>query len=373
MSSRKRPGKGEKETAVAGGGGDDGNAVETSPVQPSRGKFGVCQALSVFLIFVILCIAGLVTFLHFVPMHIHSCEIYVPHKIEAVTHLFNSIFWYGQRETFGAFWTELTAAIYSEGLNYQAPIMRMGQFTQGKHLLMVGGTKTPTALNRAAQLGVKLTIIDDDSVHAWVHKLVGPRIAFLPIKNFGKLSVTSPELLLEAMKQYVANGGVLPDETKPVPPPIQFDGIFTLVEDHGPLTSFLGEGLGLKVSPYKAAVTARSKLAVRQAMAMAGLSVPRFAPLANEDDVDAAGKKVGFPAFLKPVYGVQATFAAKVSDEEELIDTLRDFQTRIDTDHHPIYYYGKDMILESLMKGSEVQLELMLNDGKVNGCICMCI
>jgi len=81
--------------------------------------------------------------------------------------------------------------------------------------------------------------------------------------------------------------------------------------------------------------------------------------------VAAAAAAVGFPAFLKPVFGVQATFAAKVSDEDELIDTLRDFQARIDTEHHPIYHYGRQMILESLMKGSEVQLELLLLEGEV--------
>jgi hypothetical protein len=164
---------------------------------------------------------------------------------------------------------------------------------------------------------------------------------------------------------YLHIGGVVDAKEEDKLPPIKFDGVFTLVEDHGPLTSFLGEGLNLKTSPYAAAKTARSKLAVRKAMKAAGLPVPRFAPISSEDDVASAAKIVGFPAFLKPVYGVQATFSAKVADEEELVETLRDFQARIDTEHHPIYHYGRDMLVESLMKGSELQLELILNEGEV--------
>ena len=320
-----------------------------------------------FLIFVILCVCGLVAMAMLVPMRIHSCEVYVPHKIQAMTNAFNSLAFYGERETYMQLYNELSAAIYSEGLNYQPPVVRLG-WMQGKHLLMVGGTRTPVALQRAAQLGVKLTIIDDASAHGFVRNREGPLLTFFPAPNFGKFSLTHPEEILSALRQYLANGGKVHFHGQPADPnptPIAFDGVFTLVEDHGPITAYIAEGLGLKGSPYKAAQTARSKLAVRQAMQAAGLRVPRFAAIKSDKDVAAAGKKVGFPAFVKPVFGVQATFAAKVADEDELLDTVRDFQARFDTEHHPIYHYGTEMILESLIKGSEVQLELLLSEGRV--------
>lgn len=310
--------------AVAESEGD--GTVEPEAAARGGARFGFWQSLSVFLLFVILSTAGLTVYLNIVPMHIHSCAIYVPFKIRAMTHAFNSLYYYGQRETFSALYTELTAAIYSDGLNYQAPIVRINHVTAGKHLLMVGGTRTPVALSRAQQLGVKLTVIDDASAYRWVHGKTSDKLVFLPVKDLNKVSVTSPEAVLQAIKKVMADGGVPGTKEEEKKPPITFDGIFTLVEDHGPLTSYLGEGLGLKVSSYKAASTARSKIAVREAMKAAGLKVPRFAAVNSEDDVAAAAKAVGFPAFLKPVYGVQATFAAKVSDEDELIDTLRDFQ-----------------------------------------------
>jgi hypothetical protein len=330
MSARQRPGRGTPvsapETEKATGASNDG---DSAAAQGGR-RFGAMQSLSVFLLFVILSTAGLTIYLNLVPMHIHSCAIYVPFKIKTMTHAFNSLFYYGERETFTQLYNEVTAAIYADGMNYQPPIVRLRHVTAGKHLLMVGGTRTPAALTRAQQLGVKLTIIDDASAYRWVHGKTGDKLVFLPVNNFNKISVTSPDAVLQALKQVMAQGGVPTDkDEEKKKPPITYDGIFTLVEDHGPLTSYLGEGLGLNVSSYQAASTARSKLAVREAMQAAGLKVPRFAGVSSEDDVAAAAAVVGFPAFLKPVFGVQATFAAKVSDEDELLDTLRDFQAWI--------------------------------------------
>jgi hypothetical protein len=49
----------------------------------------------------------------------------------------------------------------------------------------------------------------------------------------------------------------------------------------------------------------------------------------------------------------------------ELESTYKRFQEQIDEVHHPIYHYGKEMILEQLLGGPEVQLEIMLKDGQV--------
>lgn len=49
----------------------------------------------------------------------------------------------------------------------------------------------------------------------------------------------------------------------------------------------------------------------------------------------------------------------------ELERTFERFQVEIDADHHPIYHHGKQMLLEQILGGPEVQLEMMLKDGKV--------
>src|SRR6266545_2332302 len=55
--------------------------------------------------------------------------------------------------------------------------------------------------------------------------------------------------------------------------------------------------LGLPSNPPDAAGRARNKLALREALAAAGVAQPRFAELPPGGDVAA----VGFPAVLKPV------------------------------------------------------------------------
>jgi hypothetical protein len=57
---------------------------------------------------------------------------------------------------------------------------------------------------------------------------------FIPVDNFGRVSITEMDLVLQIVK-----------DTK-----IQFDGVFTLVEDEGPLVSHLATALGLTSTTY---------------------------------------------------------------------------------------------------------------------------
>ena len=126
MSPRQRKGAGAGEGAAAPGGVDGGQGGGEGAT-PAGFKFGVCQYLSIFLIFVIFCCAGLVIFLHIEPMHIHSCRVYVPHKIRALTHAFNSVYYYGERNSFTDLWNQLSAAVHADGLNFQAPSVCMSE------------------------------------------------------------------------------------------------------------------------------------------------------------------------------------------------------------------------------------------------------
>jgi hypothetical protein len=56
-----------------------------------------------------------------------------------------------------------------------------------------------------------------------------------------------------------------------------YDGVFTLVEDHGPITSFIAKELQLPLSPLESATACRSKFLVREAMRRAKLPVPKYA------------------------------------------------------------------------------------------------
>ena len=227
---------------------------------------------------------------------IHSCELYIPNKFSNFIAAIQSIGEYGLNQGWHALLSDVTSIIRSEILDL-APYPEIRPKLMYKHLLMIGGAKTPLAFRRARQLGVSLTVVDDSRMAAFV---AGHAKQFIGIDDFGRAGVKNPESVLEAVRGQCLVGTAESKDKQSV-----FDGIFTLVEDHGPLTSFLAERLNLVASSSQSARLARNKFLMRQAMKAAGLQVPRFAQVASEADLDAAAAAVGFPAFLKPVYGVQ--------------------------------------------------------------------
>eukprot|EP00960_Hanusia_phi_P066930 766511-Hanusia_phi.AAC.4 len=252
-------------------------------------KVGIFQLVSLTGILLLLTLTAAVVIAMLVQPSIHSCQTYVPRKTASGMIAMESLFSYARREGWLAFMLEL-ASILSSNLLDSPPVPEMKELVAGGHLLMVGGARTPTALRRARQLGVRMTLVDDESMRDWSQHAVN---AFVGIPEFGRVSVSNPEAVLQAVRKQLGQTGE------------RLDGVFTLVEDHGPLVSLLGEALDLPCSPHKAAQIARNKYLVRKAMQQHSLPVPKFWLIESEQDLKQAAAHVGFPAFLKPVYGVQ--------------------------------------------------------------------
>jgi len=68
---------------------------------------------------------------------------------------------------------------------------------------------------------------------------------------------------------------------------------------------------------------------------------------------------------LKPVFGVAASFAAKAKSLDQLKELYRTFQKEMDPNDRMIYNFGTQMILEEMLDGSEIQLEMMVHRGQV--------
>lgn len=332
-----------------------GNKLKGSKRQYACGMFQIVGAcLSGF--FFLLLAAALVV-MNTSVFSIHSCHIYVPHKLSFISAVLDSLSAYTQRRGVGTVADEISSLLRSDVLD-MPPFPQLKSSVEGKHLLMVGGARTPIAYKRAKQLGVKLTLVDNMSMQDYAR---GRAVRFVGIKDFGNVSIRNPEAVYMSVLDATTRCGAGEENCSLG----KYDGVFTLVEDHGPLVSYIADKMKLVASPMAASKTARSKFAVRQAMDEAGMKVPRYAVIEGKGGLHEAASKVGFPAFIKPVYGVQATFAAKVQDMGELEATYERFQDQIDAAHHPIYHYGKEMILEQLLSGPEVQLEIMLQRGKV--------
>jgi biotin carboxylase len=305
-------------------------------------KKHACATNSIVVSLVLL--AGLFYASSRVHMTIHSCSIYTPSYVEAVSGLSRALFEYSQREGFSELLGVFIQLLKSEVLNL--PPYYSVERVQGKSLLMVGGGYIPEFLSHAKLLGVEIHLIDDPKMEERTKGLV---TSFIPMENFGRVSITNVELVLARVR----------DTGK------TFDGVFTLVEDEGPLVSYLAHQLKLVGNSEAASGVARNKFAMRQAMERDGLPTPKFALIEREEDLEGAVERLGLPIFLKPVFGVAASFAAKATSLPQLKELYRSFQKEMDPNDRVIYNFGTEMIVEEVLDGSEIQLELMIHEGEV--------
>jgi biotin carboxylase len=116
--------------------------------------------------------------------------------------------------------------------------------------------------------------------------------------------------------------------------------------------------LGLPSNPPEAASRARDKLALRRALAAAGVSQPRFAELPPGGDVAA----VGFPAVLKPAGLAMGRGVIRADDAEG----ARESERRI---RKIVAAAGDDpaapLLLEEYVPGVEVAVEALLRGGRM--------
>ena len=116
--------------------------------------------------------------------------------------------------------------------------------------------------------------------------------------------------------------------------------------------------LGLPSNPPEAASRARDKLALRRALAAAGVSQPRFAELPPGGDVAA----VGFPAVLKPAGLAMGRGVIRADDAEG----ARESERRI---RKIMAAAGDDpaapLLIEEYVPGVEVAVEALLRDGRM--------
>ena len=117
-----------------------------------------------------------------------------------------------------------------------------------------------------------------------------------------------------------------------------------------------GSRLGLRANPPEAAARTRDKLAMRRALAEAGVAQPRFAPLAPGGDAAAAG----FPAVIKPaaLAGGRGVIRADDAGEARAAERrVRAIVSRAGGDP------AAALVVEEFVSGPEVAVEALLREG----------
>ena len=146
---------------------------------------------------------------------------------------------------------------------------------------------------------------------------------------------------------------------------VTLDGVITFWEEDVPTAALIAHHLGLPGNTPEAALNARSKLRMRQALLAAGVPVPPFAPITDRASLLAACERVPFPAVLKPEWGADSEWVTKVTSVEQVVQAFEQSQhlARVQTSIYP--YPTSRFVLEGYLAGPEVSVEGVVQHGRV--------
>ncbi len=231
-------------------------------------------------------------------------------------------------------------------MNQTAPSVDVSapQSLKGKTLLFVssGPARKRFVFQRARQLGVDIVLLNREA--NWAGRYAERVLA---------ADTYDHEESLKAVEDYL--------KARPI------DGAITFCEDDVPLTAKLCERFGWVGNSVEAALNARNKLRAREVLRAKGLesySVPA-ALVRSAKELEKALKATGLPAVLKPAWGASSQFVVRVGDLEEAKNALEYIQANLTPRFDPIYRDGTEIIVEGFIDGAEVDVDLLLQHGRV--------
>ena len=143
------------------------------------------------------------------------------------------------------------------------------------------------------------------------------------------------------------------------------DGIVTFWEDDVLLTAKLTEKYHFVGIPFKVADRARNKLLFRQFCQENNLPYPKFTSISSEIEIDEIEKVLKFPVVIKPAYGSSSAYVIKAETIEELRDVYAFVNKNLSTRVESALKDGSTIIVEEYIDGNEVDIDILLQNGKI--------
>lgn len=148
-------------------------------------------------------------------------------------------------------------------------------------------------------------------------------------------------------------------------PSLHVDGAMTFWEDDVLLTSKITDKFGWIGIPYESAKNIRNKYRFRDLCRKNHVPAPQFMLLKNKEDLDFVRNQFIFPVIIKPVYGSSNAFVIKVEDKEELDNAYRYVKNNLSAQTESALHDGLDIMAEEYAEGDEVDIDLLIQHGKV--------
>ncbi|MFH1426953.1 MAG: ATP-grasp domain-containing protein, partial [Patescibacteria group bacterium] len=148
-------------------------------------------------------------------------------------------------------------------------------------------------------------------------------------------------------------------------PNIKINGAITFWEDDVLLTSKIADKLNLPGIPARIAKKARNKYLFRKFCEENSILAPKNMLIKSVKDLKLAAKNFSFPVVLKPTYGSSSAFVIKAEDNAELIETYNYIKKNISSEIETSLREGKDIMVEEYIDGDEVDIDILLQNGKI--------
>jgi len=210
-------------------------------------------------------------------------------------------------------------------------------------LVHTGWIKKRFIFQRLKKMGLKIFVLNKEK--NWAQNYVDGWILSDP---------TDYPTSLEKVKQFLKEN-----------PDIKFDGVLTFWEDSVLLVSQIAEMLNLPGIPYEITKNVRNKFLFRRFCIQNGIKAPNHEIIKSDEDIERALLKLSFPMIIKPVYGSASAFVIKVENGNELRESYHFIKESALSHPDAAEWDTNDLILEEYIDGDEVDIDIVLQHGKI--------
>lgn len=222
---------------------------------------------------------------------------------------------------------------------------RFSDTLQGKTVLVIntGYIRKKFILQQIKNLGVYTIMVNKEK--NWAQPYVNDWI-LVDTYDHGET--------IEAIQKYISNN-----------PKRHIDGVITFWEDDVLLTAKITDKFNFIGIPYRIARRVRNKFLFREFCEHAHIPFPKYRLLHNAEDVAYVKRNFQFPVVIKPAYGASGAYVLRVDDRDELAEYVSYVRKHISTAVEPALSDGLDIFAEEYIDGDEVDIDLILQNGKI--------
>ena len=230
-------------------------------------------------------------------------------------------------------------------LPYQNNAKPHNDSLKGKTILVIntGPIKKKFIFQRLKKLGLNVIVLHKEK--NWVNPYVTSWIL---------ADTTNHSESIRALESFITNNR-----------DIQIDGVITFWEDDVLLTSKIVDKFNFIGIPFSVAKKARNKFLFREFCQEQWIKTPRHKLIRSIRDIKAIISDFDFPLVIKPAYGAESAFVVKVDTPDELVDTYNYIKRNMSTNIMSALSDGMDLFVEDYIDGDEVDIEILLQNGKI--------